>query len=188
MRKVTAEEKEKVFEEELKLIFSDTIREFTRLCIISAPDYIFVDCPSSSSGKYHPIDENSNSGNCIHTKRVVTVIYELCRGLGVEKNRDQLISAGLIHDTIKQGWKQTGHTIKNHPALAADLVKRVQEDTQLLDDKSYEIIRNSVGYHYGPWSSGEWKKPLSDYTFEELCVYVSDYIASKRCVEVKYRR
>lgn len=188
MRKVTIEEKEKAFEEELKLIFSDTIREFTRLCIISAPDYIFVDCPSSSSGKYHPVDENSGSGNIIHTKRVFTVAYEMCRGLGVEEHRDQILSSCLVHDAIKQGWKHTGHTVRNHPALAAELVKRVQDDTQLLDDESYNIIRKSVGYHYGPWSSGEWKKPLSKYTFEELCVYVSDYVASKRCIHVDYRR
>lgn len=188
MRKVTVEEKEKVFEKELELIFSDTIREFTRLCIISAPDYFFVDCPASSSGKYHHLDELSGDGTIIHTKRVFTTAYELCRGLGIEVNRDQIIGSCIIHDLIKQGWKQTGHTIKSHPGLAAGLVKRVQEDTQLLDEGSYNIIRNSVGYHYGPWSIAPWKKPLSEYTPEELCVYISDYIASKRCVKVEYRR
>ena len=186
MRKVTVEEKERTFDNELKLIFSDTVREFTRLCIISAPDYIFGECPSSSSGKYHPIDEMSGVGTIIHTKRVFTVAYELCRGLDCEKNRCAILSACLLHDLVKQAWKCVGHTVKNHPDLAACLVGRVQKDTQLLDDKVYNIIRNSVGYHYGPWSINPWKKPMSEYTPEELCVYMSDYVASKRCIEVKY--
>lgn len=188
MRKVTIEEKEKTFENELKLIFSDTIREFTRLCIISAPDYFFVECPSSSSGKYHPVDEMHGQGTIVHTKRVFTVAYELCRGLGCEKNRCAILSSCIIHDLVKQGWKCTGHTVKNHPALGAGLVESVQKDTQLLDEDVYNIIRNSVGYHYGPWSINPWKKDISKYTSEELCVYMSDYVASKRCIKVEYRR
>jgi len=48
---ITLEEKGKVFEEELKLIFDDDIREFTRLCVLAAPEYLFTDCPASSTGK-----------------------------------------------------------------------------------------------------------------------------------------
>ena len=76
----------------------------------------------------------------------------------------------------------------NHPALAADLVEEVQDATQILSDKSFNIIKNCVGYHYGPWSSGQWKKSLKKYTSEELCVYLSDYVASKRQVVVNYKR
>jgi len=185
---ITPEEKVKVFEAELDLIFDSSIKEFTRLCLVAAPDYFYLDCPASSSGKYHPIDELGPSGTILHTKKVFTVAYDLCRGLGCEENRDSILSACIIHDLRKQGLTQSGHTTKNHPKLAADLVQEVQDATCILKDKDYNIIRNSVGYHYGPWSVGEWKKHISEYAPEELCVYLSDYIASKKTLKVFYKR
>jgi len=181
--------KEETFKEELALIFDESIKEFTRLCVISAPDYFFLDCPASTSGKYHPLDELGHDGTIIHTKKVVTVAYELCRGLDCEHSRDEIIAACIIHDLRKKGEKDsTGHTLKNHPDLGAKLIEQVQLETGILTDKSYGIIKNCVGYHYGPWSTKPWVKSLKLYTPEEMCVYESDYIASKRCVAVNYRR
>lgn len=185
---ITIEEKSKVFEDELNLIFDEDIKEFTRLCIIAAPNYFFTDCPASSTGKYHPISELGPDGTMIHSRKVFTVAYELCRGLDCEQSRDEILSACIIHDLRKQGLTKSGHTVKKHPALAADLVEQVQRDTQLLSKESYNIVRNCVGFHYGPWSTSPWKKSLKDYTPEELCVYLSDYFVSKRCVEIDYRR
>jgi hypothetical protein len=185
---ISREERLKVFEKELGLILDDSIRMFTELCIGEAPDYFFTDCPASSTGKYHPLDELSWDGTILHTKKVVTTAYELCRGLGCENHRDEIISACILHDLLKQGWNKSGHTTKDHPALAADLVKRVQADTQILKEESYNIIRGCVGFHYGLWSKEPWLKNLVEYTPEELCVYISDYIASKRCIHVDHRR
>jgi len=187
MGEVTLDKKISTFKDELDLIFNKKIKQFTEICLMVAPDYFFIDCPASSSGKYHPIDELSWDGTIIHTKRVVTVAYDLCRGLGCESNRDAIISACVIHDLRKQGLIKTGHTQKNHPELAAQLVKEVQKDTQILTENDFKIIYNSVGYHYGPWSQFKWKKDLSAYTMEELCVYLSDYTASKKSNNVKYQ-
>jgi HD superfamily phosphohydrolase YqeK len=180
------ENKVSIFKDELDLIFDARIKAFTELCLMLAPDYFFTDCPASSSGKYHALDELSWDGTIIHTKRVVTVAYDLCRGLGCESNRDAIVAACIIHDLRKQGLKKSGHTQKNHPDLAAQLVDEVQRDTNILEPDVYEVIRNGVGYHYGLWSQIKWKKPLADYTKEELCVYLSDYIASKKTITVKY--
>ena len=185
-RKITEQEKVATFREELDLIFDETIRFFTEICLMMAPDYFFF-IPSSSSGKYHPIDELGQDGCILHTKRVVTVAYDLCRGLGCEKNRDAIISACIIHDLVKQGKEESGHTVKYHPDLAAKLVEKVQKDIRVLAEKDFNIIRNSVGYHYGPWSVGRWVKPLHEFTLEELCVYLSDYTSSKKTVVVKHK-
>jgi hypothetical protein len=185
---VSVEERVATFEKELELIFDDNIKEFTKLCLVAAPDYFFTDCPASSSGKYHPINELGPDGTILHTKKVFTVAYEFCRGLGCENHRDEILSACIIHDLRKQGLTKSGHTTKNHPDLAAQLVDEVQRDTMLLEDESHNLIRNMVGYHYGLWSTGRWVKDLSNYSMEELCMYISDYIASKRCVEVDSRR
>jgi hypothetical protein len=81
--------------------------------------------------------------------------------------------------------ERSGHTVKYHPDLAAKLVEEVYADTQLIPQDQYQIIRCACGYHYGPWSIKPWKKDLSAYTPEELCVYLSDYIASKKTLTVK---
>ena len=185
---VSIKEKVKTFENEFVLIFDDSIREFTKLCVGASPDYFFTDCPASSTGKYHPISELGPDGTIIHTKKVFTVAYELCRGLNCENHRDEIISACIIHDLRKQGLEKSGWTQKNHPDLGAQLVDEVYDATMMLSQESYGVIRCCVGYHYGPWSAGKWKKDLSAYTPEELCVYLSDYTASKRIIEVHYTK
>ena len=184
---VTPESKIGTFYDELDLIFADDVKEFTKICLMMAPDYFFTNASASTSSKYHPVDELSWDGCIIHTKRVVTVAYDMCRGLSCEDNRDNIISSCIIHDLRKQGLTRSGHTKKEHPELAANLVEEVQRDTQYLKDKDYQMIRNCVGYHYGPWSQLKWKKPLVNYTPEELCVYLSDYTASKKTISVKYK-
>ncbi len=181
------EEREEVFKNELGMISDSRIKEFTKLCLASAPDYFFTDCPASSTGKYHPINEISWDGTIIHTKKVFNIAYSLSRGLGIEESRDSILSACIIHDLIKNGWKGGPWVLKNHPKLAAELVDRIQQDTQLLTEEEYNIIRGSVFYHYGPWTTRAVSKPMDEYTLEELCMYISDYIASKRFLDVKYK-
>lgn len=186
---ITAEEKVEYFQEELDRIYDHKIKEFARLCIAYAPDYIFEDCPSSSSGKYHPVDELSPDGTIIHIKKVFTMAYELVKGLDCESNRDIVVTAALVHDLRKKGPdNRTGHTLKDHPAHAAKLVDEVQEATQLLTKEQYQMLRNCVGYHYGPWGEEPWKKPMDTYTKEELALYVSDFVVSKRFIKTDYRR
>ena len=108
-------ERLEMFKDELNLISNSAIREFAKACIKAAPDYVFVDCPSSSSGAYHPVDELSGDGTVLHTKRVFALAYELSRGFDCEHHRDEICAAALLHDMAKQGLKRYGHTIKNHP-------------------------------------------------------------------------
>ena len=184
---MNTEEREEVFAAELNRISEVRIREFTKLCIASAPAYFFIDCPASSTGKYHPLNEVSWDGTIIHTKKVFNVAYSLARGLGVEENRDAILGACIIHDLVKKGWKGGNWVQKNHPQLAAELVEEIQRDTQLLSNEEYRIIYGSVFHHYGPWTTKKVSKPMKDYTLEELCVYIADYIASKRFLDVQYK-
>lgn len=181
-------EKESVFESELSRIYDKSIREFTRIAVISAPDYVFIDCPSSSSGKYHPIDEICAEGTIVHTKKVFTMAYEIVKGFDCEYNRDLVLSASIIHDLRKRGVEDHKHTVSNHPDLAAKLVEEVHNITGLLNNEQYNIIRNCVGFHYGPWSEDPWKKDITLYTKEELSLYMSDYVVSKRFIHTDYRR
>jgi len=183
-------ERLELFKEELSLIARKDIRDFTKAVLEAAPDYIFEDCPSSSSGKYHPIDEQGPDGNNLHVKKVFAVAYELSRGLDCEYHRDQICAAALLHDLLKQGKAKSGHTVRNHPKLAADLIAEVYKEKfkDKIDRDSVVIIYNAVRHHYGPWTEISERKPLVKYSPEELCVYVSDYIASKRFIKVDYLR
>lgn len=185
---LTIEDKVSFFSSELSLIYDRHVREFTRLCIGHGPDYFFIDCPSSSTGKFHPLDEITADGSIIHVKKVFTMAYEMVKALECEHNRDLVMSATLLHDIRKQGIEHTGRTQFTHSDLAAQLVTEVQEATQLLTDQQYNIIRNCIGYHMGPWSNPPWKKPMSQYTPEELALFLSDFTVSKRFVSVDYRR
>jgi len=186
---VTAEEKVDNFKEELERIYDRKVKEFTRLCITQAPDYIFEDAPSSSSGKYHPLDELGQDGTIIHTKKVFTMAYEMVKAMDCENSRDLVLSACIIHDLRKYGIKNFGHTVKDHATHGANLVDEVQAATMLLTDEQHSIIRNCVGLHYGVWTEDKkWKKDISKYTAEELTVHLSDFTVSKRFIRTDYRR
>ena len=179
-----------LFKEELDLISKPEIREFAKACIEASPDYVFENCPSSSGGKYHPIDELSSDGTILHTRRVFALAYELSRGLDCEHHRDEICAAALLHDMAKQGLITSGHTVKNHPQIMAKLVADVYKDKfkDKLNRDSALIIYYGIFYHYGPWSGADAKKPLSTYTPEELCVYVADYVSSKKFVHIDHKR
>jgi len=181
-------ERLEIFKEELDLIVRKDIKDFTKAVIAAAPDYVFEDCPSSSSGKYHPLDELSNDGTIIHTKKVFAVAYELSRGLDCEENRDVILASALLHDLAKQGLERSGHTKKDHPQIMAKLVADVYNAKfkDKLDKISANIIYYATFFHYGPWTERSVKKSLREYSPEELCVYLSDYIASKRFMKVDY--
>ena len=157
--------------------------------LATAPNYIFDDCPASSTGKHHPLNELSYDGTLIHTKKVARMAYALSRGLDIEEKRDLLVAASIIHDLVKRGWDEAKAiwTVKDHPQLAGELVDKVQRDTQLLELEEYETIRSCVFYHYGPWTISQFKKPMTDFSLEELCVFLADYVASKKFLDVKYK-
>ena len=180
----------KYFKAELNLISNKSVKDFVKSCIDKAPDYVFEDCPSSSSGKFHPVDELAGDGTLVHTKRVFALAYEYSRALDCETQRDEICAAALLHDMVKQGREATGHTLKNHPELGAQLVAEVYntEFKEKLNKDSANIIYWACFYHYGPWTARKYRKPLTEFTPSELCVYMADYTASKRFIHVDHKR
>lgn len=183
-------ERVRIFKDELSLIADKKIKDFVKACIEEAPDYVFEDCPSSTGGKYHPIDEIAPDGTIVHTKRVFAIAYDLARGLDIENKRDTVLAAALLHDMVKQGYESNGHTVRNHPQLMADLITKVYEEKfkGKLPVETAQEIYWAVAYHYGPWSQKELNKPMTEYTMVELAVYIADYVSSKRFVRVDYKR
>jgi len=174
-------EKIKMFSKELALIKSFQVKKFVIECLDEAPNYIFTNCPSSSTGKYHSVSEFTPLGNILHTKRVVANCDVMARAFDLEgKDRDLVLGAAILHDMVKQGFKQTGHTVKDHAALGAELVEKVFKTTESkIEKKDYEIIRGCVFYHNGVWTPKPDSIPINSFTTHQLCVHVSDYTATK---------
>jgi hypothetical protein len=183
-------ERIKYFKSELNLISKKDIRDFVKECLKQAPDYVFEDCPSSSSGKFHPLDELAGDGTILHTKKVFAVAYDLSRALDCENHRDEICAAVILHDIVKQGIEKSGHTDKYHPQLGAKFIADVYNNSfkDKLSRESANIIYWCVFYHYGIWTTQGDRKPITKFTQEELCVHLADYITSKRFVSVDYRR
>ncbi len=183
-------ERLRLFKDELELISQPIIREFVKECLAQAPDYVFEDCPSSSSGKYHPIEELGPDGTIVHTKKVFALAYELSRGFDVEHRRDEICAAAILHDLVKQGLTRTGHTVKEHPQLMAKFAADIYRDKfrGRLDSKSANTICSCIFYHYGPWVIPSAKKPLTEFSMEEMVVYTADYVTSKRFIHVDTKR
>ena len=174
-------EKIKMLSKELVLIKDFSIKKFVIECLDEAPDYIFKNCPSSSTGKYHALDEFSSLGNILHTKRVVSDCGVMASAFSLEnKDKDLVIASSILHDMVKQGFEQTGHTVNDHAALGAQLVEKVYKTTKSkIKNKDYEIIRGCVFFHNGIWTPKPDNIPINQFTTHQLCVHMADYSATK---------
>jgi len=166
-----------MFKEELDLIARDDIRSFTEAVITAAPQYAFVDCPSSSSRKYHNSDELGGDGTIVHTKRVVGAALSIGRMHGCDQFMDHIVSACILHDLAKQGLEKSGHTVKDHAQVMAEFLLNFYG---ALPEKDFDIIRNCVYYHYGQWTVKRANKPLDKFTDPEWVCHLADYIASRK--------
>lgn len=184
------EDRLELFKAELSLISRSEIQKFIKACIKEAPDYVFTDCPSSSSGKYHPIEELGPDGNIIHTRKAFALAYDLCRALDIEEYRDEVCGAVLLHDLRKQGKEKSGHTVREHPQLMADLISEIynRDFKTIISESSFSIMYWGIASHYGRWTQEKLRKPIERYTRSELAVYIADYIVSKRFVHIDINR
>lgn len=180
-------EKEALLEKELNEIQDTKIVNLVRACMNRAPDYAFLDCPSSSTGKHHPADELGPDGNIIHTKKVTQMAQILCRSFGREDIMDMVVAACILHDLTKRGMTRGQYTIKHHARMMANLVLDVyaEQDRPALEPETVGTISSAIAFHYGPWTENTIWKSMDCYSVPELIVYLADYLASRKNVFVK---
>lgn len=172
---------------EIDLIASEEIRSFIRSILLKST--VFWEIPSSFSGKHHPPDEHRESGNVLHTKRVVRVASILADSYSLtDSEKDILIAAALIHD-ITKGVESDG-SVKYDPMHPYTVGKFVTECLQydktyandnhsstifIAEDELQSILR-LVRCHLGPWSPVPETIPI---TYMDYILHVADNIASK---------
>jgi HD superfamily phosphohydrolase YqeK len=177
---MTSKERIDLFQRELSYIADDELREFAKQLLRDAHEYFFT-VPASSSGKYHPNFARGEGGLVRHTKAVAYFVNELIRpeiefGTIDRRDADLLIVAAIAHDIKKQGDGLEGHTVKEHPIMAANYVTRTYHEYEwkTIDVTDLNLLCEVIKSHMGPWQE---PKPTSR---RQLILFYADYIASRK--------
>lgn len=175
-----------MFINEINDIADDGLRNLATEILANADDYFFT-IPASSTGKNHPPFSSGEGGLVRHTKCVVYMVKCLCESFDIDEyKRDMLIVAAIAHDIKKQGDEGVGHTVHEHPLLAARYVCKVYATSGIIIRNGVvSIIADMISSHMGKWGAnpkyiGD-KKPLP--LPESDCAKIlqaADYIASRR--------
>lgn len=130
----------------IALIKDPEIKEFTKKVVDFVPQAAWL---TNSSAKFHMKDERGALGNTIHTVRVVDIAILLAEATSYNMHlTDVLISAAILHDSVKKGLKgESSYTVKEHPYLVRQLV----EDSGFECQYKEEILA-IIEPHMGRWS------------------------------------
>lgn len=174
------------FNEMVEQITNETWKAGCKAMITKLPNYFWV-VAASSSGKYHPTCDLGAGGLVRHSVMVATTALDLVTAeIFVEDNvinKDMALIAGLFHDCLKQGTDCNGHTVFNHPILAADFM--AEELKNYIEEPYLSIITGAVRTHMGKWTTSKYdpdimlEKPST--AFQKL-VHTADLMASKKYI------
>lgn len=184
-------DKIKCFEDELKFINSNRIRNACGEMIGLLPDYFF-EVAASSTGKYHPEYACGEGGLLRHSKAACRIGYELLSdpSIGDKYNSDEkdlMLMALMIHDGLKLGIEKEKYTRFDHPILMADYIKE-NKDKLGLEDEEIEFLGDAIKTHMGPWTKDYndvevLEKPKTKY---QNFVHMCDYLASRKCIVIPF--
>lgn len=136
-----------IFLDDLAKIKDTNVRTFTEAALEAVDDKFYTE-PASSSGKFHPPEDNGAGGVVRHVKKGIVVVEQFARrAVFSEMERDIALSAFLLHDSCKNGvvWgKDTDYT---HGYLASEWLKQFR----LEDAFAKETLLDAVRYHMAPW-------------------------------------
>lgn len=179
------------FAGELPLVQTKNIKEFLCSCIRDLPDYFF-NVAASSSGKYHPEYALGDGGLLRHTRAAVWIANEL---FSLEmfpfstEEKDLILTALVLHDGLKHGNRE-GHTVFEHPLLAAEFVKKQNAESDLLNNYQLQILQGCISSHMGQFNTSRYSKTQlpKPNTKHQKFVHLCDYLASRKFLEVNFTK
>lgn len=157
------------------------IRTLIEVALHEAHQDFFI-IPASSSGKYHPNEDNGKGGLVRHTIKCVTVVQNLFDffGIKIKNERDIVIAACILHDICKNGLPESWgkHTVLNHGLVAYSWL----DQFELRSKYTKELIRLCVRYHMSIWSDPKEEAIAAVNNSSPLIkiVQVADMISSRR--------
>lgn len=173
----------KYFEKELNEIKNEKLKKIAEIMIHETPDW-YQTMPSSTSGKFHPIDELGPGGKIIHHKKVFKFSKEAAQRYDIKNYEYEVLrTACLIHDLpYCFHWddkKQRYRTDPLHP------FKNAVFCSQICDNK---LLLSAIYFHMGIWGQYESKeaKQISLIEYQNhpvvLATQESDYYSSRRLI------
>lgn len=183
--------KDKIFEREINYIKNERIKENAIKLINSIPDYFFTEA-ASSTGKYHPDFSQGVGGLLRHTKAAVRIAVTLLRNniIGckfTDDEKDLILLALIMHDSVKRGIPEEKYTKFDHPILASNLIKSKKNELTLTEDE-LNLLTDVIETHMGEWNTDYngnkvLRKPTNKY---ERFVHMCDYLSAQKFLEIKF--
>lgn len=181
-----------MLEEIINTIENEDLKELANELIKTIPDY-WYHVGASSTGKYHPAYALGEGGLMRHTIALCKIMNYIMSVVPICENsreRDLLRIAGIMHDTRKSGsqedYDRSKYTKFDHPYLAEEVVLGFKG--KRWKDVEIDLIANSIASHMGQWNTDKRsnvKLPLPKTKYQYL-LHVSDYLASRKDLEVKF--
>jgi putative nucleotidyltransferase with HDIG domain len=198
--------KEELFEE-INKIKNPEIYSFI-LEVLENTDPRFWISPCSSSGRFHPHEDNGESGLIRHLIKASYISEQFGgRAMFSDYEMDIARTATLLHDICKDGNPWGDSTDYRHGIIGAEFL----EDFYLEDKTAKQLILDGVRYHMSPWNTSlepdkyfllngkggtkkegveitledikkelaEVKRGLMPHSIIETCVQQADYWASR---------
>jgi len=131
--------------------------------------------PASSSGKYHPPEDQGKSGLVRHTIKAVEIIEEDSRRKMFEEyEHDCAVAAIILHDIKKNGDPWGRYTDYSHGIIAAEFIQKFFKPNYMKG----KIIVDAVRYHMAPWNTifSNRIDKRKKYTGEELQIEIDERI------------
>ena len=180
-----------VFNKEIEYIKDKSYKESIKNLLDLVPDY-FYEVEASSTGKYHPGFALGEKGLVRHTKVAVRIAKEVLslecmKEIFTNKEKDLLLIALILHDSIKLGNPREKYTRFDHPLLAGEFIKENQDKTNF-NDKEIKFLVNAIASHMGEWNTSSYSdvvlpKPT---TKHQIFVHMCDYLASRKFINVEF--
>ena len=170
----------------------DDLKEFAHHLLDTVPEYFYT-VPASSSGKFHPVNDQGEGGLVRHSISVKRMLVHLLLPVGyynfTPKQQRLLQVAALFHDCFKSGtqdmYETNIHTKFLHPVMAANHIIL----QSVLYNFKYEdalFMANAIISHMGQWNTS-WREqgvlPLPS-TPEQKVLHLADYLASRKDINL----
>lgn len=154
----------KLIQKETEKIVSEDIKEFTYQAFAEVDPKFWV-APASSTGKYHPPEDNGEGGLVRHVIKGVAVVEQFGRRARFsQREMDMAISAFLLHDTCKNGVEWGEFTDYTHGLIAAEWLEKFE----LADRMAKDQIKSAVRFHMTPWCYAVNPYENRNYTKQEM--------------------
>lgn len=185
--------KSDLFKKQLAYIKNDKVRNFVVYALDNAHSYFFY-VSASSTSKYHPLCSIGLSGLVRHVKGGLMILKDLFELEMFEMDdytQDLCLAAFALHDIQKQGDGSTSYSVFDHPLLAAEYIRKCNEELgeeDGLPQENIDLMCEMVSRHMGKWNTSKRSKvelPKPESKFDYI-VHLADYISSRKYLECRF--